>query len=143
MFILIEDLGFKKSSGLMPRLSFFLYFRSKLTGKRRLFTIPHTIIESQSEVSSDPNIKSKQFLRVGVGSTFVIRWYSFIINAMFFVFVFVFFFVYSNLLLVHLRLKQSKRVFFFFSVRMTEKNNLQGRCCYQAETKVSVFSRKP
>ena len=46
MFILIEDLGFKKSSGLMPRLSFFVYFRSKLTGKRRLFTIPHTIIES-------------------------------------------------------------------------------------------------
>ena len=46
MFIPIEDLGFKQSSGLMPRLSFFLYFRSKLTGKRRLFTIPHTIIES-------------------------------------------------------------------------------------------------
>ena len=86
MFILIEDLGFKKSSGLMPRLSFFLYFRSKLTGKRRLFTIPHTIIESESEVSSDPNIKSKEFLRVGAGSTFVIRWYSFIINAIFFFF---------------------------------------------------------
>ena len=46
MSILIEDLGFKKSRGLIPRLSFFVYFRSKLTGKRRLFTIPHTIIES-------------------------------------------------------------------------------------------------
>ena len=46
MFILIEDLGFKKSSGLMPRLSFFLYFKSKLTGKRRLFTVAQTIIES-------------------------------------------------------------------------------------------------
>ena len=45
-FILIEDLGFKKSSGLMPRLSFFLYFKSKLTGKRRLFTVAQTIIES-------------------------------------------------------------------------------------------------
>ena len=32
-FILIEDLGFKKSSGLMPRLSFYLILGVNLLGK--------------------------------------------------------------------------------------------------------------
>ena len=33
MFILIEDLGFKKSSGLMPRLSLYLILGVNLLGK--------------------------------------------------------------------------------------------------------------
>ena len=62
---------------------------------------------------------------------FVIRWYSFLIGAMFF--------GYSNLLLVHLRLEHRRNV---FSVRMVEPTALQGKCCYQAKIKESVFSRK-
>ena len=62
---------------------------------------------------------------------FVIRWYSFLIGAMFF--------GYSNLLLVHLRLEHRRNVFF---VRMVEPTALQGKCCYQAKIKESVFSRK-
>ena len=62
---------------------------------------------------------------------FVIRWYSFLIGAMFF--------GYSNLLLVHLRLEHRRNVFF---VRMVEPTALQGKCCYLAKIKESVFSRK-
>ena len=62
---------------------------------------------------------------------FVIRWYSFLIGAMFF--------GYPNLLLVHLRLEHRRNV---FSVRMVEPTALQGKCCYQAKIKESVFSRK-
>ena len=62
---------------------------------------------------------------------FVIRWYSCLIGAMFF--------GYSNLLLVHLRLEHRRNVFF---VRMVEPTALQGKCCYQAKIKESVFSRK-
>ena len=62
---------------------------------------------------------------------FVIPCYSFIIGAMFF--------GYSNLLLVHLRLEHRRNVFF---VRIVEPTALQGKCCYQAKIKESVFSRK-
>ena len=113
MFILIEDLGFKKSSGLMSRLSFFHYFGSKLTGKRLIYYTTHNyciIIRSILR----PKYKIKEFLRVGAGLTFVIRWYSFIISAMFLLLLLFFFFGYSNLLLVHLRLKHRVNVFFFF-----------------------------
>ena len=48
---------------------------------------------------------------------FLIRWYSFIIGALFF--------GYSNLLLVHLRLKHRRNV---FSFRMVEPTALQGPC---------------
>ena len=90
-----------KSRGLTPGTSSFLYFRCILIEQRRLYPIC---------VSSDPDIKSEELLWVGVGSTFVIHRYYFIIHALFF--------GYSNLLLVHLRLKHRGNVFFFFSVRI-------------------------
>ena len=58
---------------------------------------------------------------------FVIRWCSFIISAMFF--------GYSNLLLVHLRLKHQRGWY----NRLLSK----GHVCYQVKIKVSVFSSKP
>ena len=105
------------SRGLTPRISSFLYFRCILIGQRRLYPIC---------VSPDPDIKSEEFLWVGAGSTFIIpciHWY-FIIGALFF--------GYSNLLLVHLRLKHRGNV---FSVDMAGEIAFQGRCWYQAKIK--------
>ena len=48
---------------------------------------------------------------------------------------------YSNLLLVHLRLKHRGNVFFGEDAR--KDNSPRVISCYQAKTKVSVFSRKP
>ena len=84
-----------KSRGLTPRISFFLYFRCILIGQRRLYP---------TWVSSDPEIKSEELLWDGAGSTLIIRWYSFIIDTLFF--------GYCNLLLVHLWLKHRGNVFF-------------------------------
>ena len=84
-----------KSRGLTPRISFFLYFRCILIGQRWLYP---------TWVSSDPEIKSEELLWDGAGSTLIIRWYSFIIDTLFF--------GYCNLLLVHLWLKHRGNVFF-------------------------------
>ena len=115
-----------KSRGLTSRISSFLYFRCILIGQRRLYP---------TCVSSDPDIKSDELLWVGAGSTFIIHWYSFIIRALFF--------GYSNLLLVHLRLKHRGNVFFGYD--MVERIAFQGRCWYQAKIKVTcgIFLRKP
>ena len=48
---------------------------------------------------------------------------------------------YSNLLLVHLRLKHRGNVFSGEDAR--KDNSPRVISCYQAKTKVSVFSRKP
>ena len=115
-------------------------------------------------VSSDPNTKSMEFLWIGAGSTLVLRLY-FLLQEPFFIgqdaiekitlqgnelllllqvpfFVCLFFWGgYSNLLLVHLRLKHRGNVFFGQDAR--KDNSPRVISCYQAKTKVSVFSRKP
>ena len=68
-----------------------------------------TSCSPMSYVSPDPNKKSEEFLWVGVGSTLVVRLYFFYYRSLF---------LrggggYSNLLLVHLRLKHRRNVFFF------------------------------
>ena len=55
-----------------------------LIGQRRLFTIPHPLLNHPFWVSFDPDIKSEELLWVGAFSTFVKCWYSVIISAMFF-----------------------------------------------------------
>ena len=92
-------------------------------------TIPQTLLNHPPWDSSDPDIKSEELLWVGVWSTFIIHWYSFIIGALFF--------GYSNLSLVHLRLKHRGHVFFGWD--MVEKIALQGQGWYQAKIKVTVF----
>ena len=80
------------------------------------------VLSANVLVSSDPNTKSVEFLygrcRVDTCFTLICTFYY---RSLFFFF----FFGYSNLLLVRLRLKHRGNV--FFSVRMIEKNTLQGR----------------
>ena len=113
-----------KSRGLMSRLSSFLYFRCILTGKRRVFTTPETLLNHPLWDSSDPDIKSEELLwgrcRVEICYTlmeiFYLRCKAF---------------GHSNLQVSSPPAETSRKRFLliFFS--------------YHAKTKVSVFSRKP